>query len=687
MNCKDVASIDLEEEPSTVESLKWPENVKIFHPDQNIEEIKKMIEESSDTIEEYTTGNPPEVKETYTSKKHFSSKHYALLFAPGEYKNCDFEVGYYVQMAGLGASAMDVTFTGTKSGPFVDSLNKNLKKTEGGTIDWEGSGLALDTFWRAAENFSSTASDGLMWSVSQAAPLRRVSVTGGDLKLVDSGYASGGFLANAFVGKQVRFGGQQQFFTRNVTFEGNHPDEEKHWDPNNKKMLTSNTVDGVAWSSVLSGCDLSNCKPKGQPENGINSNNKSTTIIGAPAVRVEKPFIVLNGNKWELHVPKPIFEGESLIGSMLDSNEESSDIRDFKLVKVVAPRHEEKDDNDVVKYNTLDDMDEQKTNELQAALNQGKDLILCPGQYFLTKALEVINEGQVVLGLGLATLIAPQDGSPCIRVKANCDDVRIACIQFEASVQKEEPQDSSPSSSTKNVDGVRSLVEVGSPDVEDEGNAKKPIVLSDVFCRVGGSNLNRNVSTNVMVRIHTGNVVGDNLWLWRADHVRLGKDENANDNNFPLYYQIRDMNQCKVETALEVRGNNVKMYGLFCEHTTENQMIWKGNNGTTLFFQCELPYDATSNYADKEYAGYVVHESVENHTAKGVGVYSNFTVNNVNAARGISHPQNKPGVTVEHPYTIFLSNKGGIDKVINDEGPKVPRMSGDPEKQTKMARV
>ena len=160
-----------------------------------------------------------------------------------------------------------------------------------------------------------------------------------------------------------------------------------------------------------------------------------------------------------------------------------------------------------------------------------------------------------------------------------------------------------------------------------------------------------------------------------------------NDNHFPLYYQIRDMNQCKVETALEVRGNNVKIYGIFCEHTTENQMIWKGNNGTTLFFQCDLPYDATSTYADKEYAGYVVHDSVENHTAKGVGVYSNITVNNVQAARGISHPQNKPGVTVEHPYTIFLSNKGGVTKVINDEGPKVPRMGGNPEKQIKMARV
>lgn len=53
----------------------------------------------------------------------------------------------------------------------------------------------------------------------------------------------------------------------------------------------------------------------------------------------------------------------------------------------------------------------------------------------------------------------------------------------------------------------------------DTGNASNPGVLSDIFCRVGGSNLDREVSTDVMVRIHSDYVLGDNLWLWRADHV------------------------------------------------------------------------------------------------------------------------------------------------------------------------
>ena len=57
---------------------------------------------------------------------------------------------------------------------------------------------SLDTFWRSAENFRTEASDGMLWAVSQAAPLRRVHVAG-DLVLHDKGaYASGGLSGGCF---------------------------------------------------------------------------------------------------------------------------------------------------------------------------------------------------------------------------------------------------------------------------------------------------------------------------------------------------------------------------------------------------------------------------------------------------------------------------------------------------------
>jgi hypothetical protein len=42
------------------------------------------------------------------------------------------------------------------------------------------------------------------------------------------------------------------------------------------------------------------------------------------------------------------------------------------------------------------------------------------------------------------------------------------------------------------------------------------MVSKDVFARVGGSSFERNVSTDIMVSLFSGSIIGDNLWLWRA---------------------------------------------------------------------------------------------------------------------------------------------------------------------------
>jgi hypothetical protein len=89
-------------------------------------------------------------------------------------------------------------------------------------------GNALDTFWRSAENFRNEGQDapsgigpGMLWAVSQAAPLRRIHATG-DLILFqyvccgeNAGYASGGFMANSQIDGATQSGSQQQFFSRN----------------------------------------------------------------------------------------------------------------------------------------------------------------------------------------------------------------------------------------------------------------------------------------------------------------------------------------------------------------------------------------------------------------------------------------------------------------------------------------
>lgn len=643
---------------------EWPINVMIFRPGDSVDEIKERIKPTEDELIEFNLyeGKFPENKPTektawtYSSKKkHFTTQHYALLFAPGVYNDCSFEIGYYVQMAGLGKSPSDVQFTGAKSGPFVDALNKNLPVKEGGTIAGNNIGLCLDTFWRAAENFRAVNT---RWAVSQAAPLRNVIVDN-DLMFGEAeAYSSGGFLANAKVGHQTNFIANQQWFSRSVEFGGVG-------------------AAGGAWNTCFSGCKGNVPEPgvviwQGKPSNSVR------TIEPSPEVRIEKPFITMkdmNGTDYfELVVPHATW-GEDAIGPMVDGSFE--DVRSFSKVKVCKPFLPMTYDEEAKKmvygeindytYNVLTEKDEKITEELQAALDEGKDLVLCPGIFFLTKTLVVRHPNQVILGLGLATLVAPQDGTPCIKVEPQVPGVRIAGLVLEASLQ------------TVTVDETkkRCLLEVGN--IADAGDPTNPVLLADIFCRVGGSNLVREkVETDVMIRIHSGNVVGDNLWLWRADHVRLRPNEVANDARFPFYHQVRvwkkdeegnvvkKVNECYVENALEVNGDDVKMYGLFCEHTIGHQMVWRGERGTVSFFQCELPYDVNVDFAEEGYVGYYVDPNVKVHKGLGVGVYSNFTQFPVVAPLGLSVQGHgaSDDIQIDNAFTVFLNGKGGIKNVI-----------------------
>lgn len=86
--------------------------------------------------------------------------------------------------------------------------------------DFDPHGGALCTFWRSAENFHTQAnfgSNGMMWAVSQAAPLRRVHVQN-TLTLFEyeppapeAGYASGGYLADSLIEGKVVPGSQQVY--------------------------------------------------------------------------------------------------------------------------------------------------------------------------------------------------------------------------------------------------------------------------------------------------------------------------------------------------------------------------------------------------------------------------------------------------------------------------------------------
>jgi hypothetical protein len=275
---------------------------------------------------------------------------------------------------------------------------------------------------------------------------------------------------------------------------------------------------------------------------------------------------------------------------------------------------------------------------INAALGAGKNILITPGIYHLDGPLQVARAGTVILGIGMTTLI-PDNGTPAI-VVADVDGVKIGGVMLDAGPQ---------SSAT--------LLQVGNPG-ESNDHAADPTVLHDIVCRVGGGSAGKAASCII---INSNNVIGDQFWLWRADHGSgAGWTSNTSNN------------------GLIVNGNDVTMYGLFAEHFQQYQVLWNGNGGRTYFYQSEMPYDppdqaSWSHDGVNGYASYKVADTVTTHEAWGMGVYCAFR-NNVRSANGYEAPQ---GAVFHHIRTRFLSGSGGIDNVLDGTGGAVSSGTAD----------
>jgi hypothetical protein len=274
--------------------------------------------------------------------------------------------------------------------------------------------------------------------------------------------------------------------------------------------------------------------------------------------------------------------------------------------------------------------------KINQELSRGKHLLLTPGVYHLDRALEVDGKNTVVLGLGMPSL-APDRGDAALRVK-DVDGVRIAGLLVDAG-----PRESDV------------LVEVGDRN-SNKDHAENPISLQDVFFRIGGPWVGKAATSLV---VNSDDTIIDNIWAWRGDHGNgIGWTENTAD------------------TGVVMNGDDVTAYGLFVEHYQKYQTIWNGEDGRTIFYQSELPYDPPSQQAwnsptGNGWASYKVGRSVKQHEAWGLGVYSYFNQGvDIRAARGIEVPQT-PQVKFHNMVTVFLDGSGGIERTINDTGTPV----------------
>ena len=769
---------------------EWPKSVRVYKPNMQTADIEADAKATTSRLVDRHTG-------------HFSSERYALLFTPGEYKNISVEVGYYVQVLGLGLNADDVRFSGGGGrGVFVEAMDQR-----------EGGAGSLDTFWRSAENFwqdvtgdatnTSNASNaaGLLWAVSQAAPLRRVRVTG-DLQLSQPPYyASGGFAANIKVEGALKFGSQQQWITRNADITipqaaeaekaaaGAAASDAAAVDPL-EALSGPETLRG-AWSIVFAGVDgLAASTLRHSNNNSVRSGEEGYVVDGEVAYSVEetvpvvaeKPFITVRTSssssseeeqlQYDLQVPLPKFgsHGSDLVGRS-GGGGGGGGVRTVPFEKVFvarsaafhpnAPRscakqaereaawqrrkqqeEEEEEEEEVGDYRDLEE-EAMVTEEIQSALDSGLDVVLSPGVYHLSRALRIEHPDQVLLGLGLATLVAPdyfptyptypkQEG--CVVVAPRVAGVRVAGIMLQAG--RTAPRKLGASSAAEAVssqsflnsffdDPTSSLLEWGSSSNDDDadaaapdlGDPSNPGVLSDVFARVGGSDIG-DAAVHTLVRLRSGHVIGDNLWLWRADHTALRPGEAPRTHHTIAGatedYHLVALGEYPAATGLEVAASatDVTMFGLAVEHTVGDLVVWKGDRGRTWFYQSELPYDVDQRaYGDRGFTAYRVvapareeepigggvedqdekdKEASSNstdsfeHEGVGVGVYGFFRDHpcvvpaavvcpgdgkgsgNGNGNKGAKPSSSSSGgVRFRNTFTRHLNGKGTIASVIN----------------------
>jgi hypothetical protein len=514
---------------------------------------------------------------TQMKTNQFGTQRYAVLFKPGSY-NADVDLRFYTQVAGLGLLPDQV------------NLNGHVRVE----ADWlqqgdnpNNLGNATQNFWRSAENLSVTLPSGQIerWAVSQAAPYRRMHLRG-QVQLWNGGdgWASGGLIADSQIDGVAVSGSQQQFFTRNSDLRGG-------WN-------------GSVWNMVFTGTT-------GAPAQHF-PNPSHTVVDNTPKIR-EKPFLYIDGSG-EYRVFVPALRENARGTSWASGNPAGTSISlaDFYIVKEGTP-----------------------AATINAALAQGKHLLITPGIHHLDDTIRVTNPNTVVLGLGLATL-TPDTGKAAITV-ADVDGVKLAGMLIDAG----------PVNSPV-------LAEIG-PSGSTASHAANPTSLHDVFFRVGGQHAGK---ATVSLRINSKDVIGDHMWLWRGDHgTGIGWNTNTAQN------------------GLVVNGDNVIMYGLFVEHYQQYNTIWNGNNGRTFFYQNEMPYDPPDNAAwgssgggVQGWASYKVADSVTNHEAWGVGSYCFFNTNpGVVASRGFEAP-NRTGVRFHGLVTVSLGGVGTINRVINDTG-------------------
>ena len=604
----------------------------------------------------------------------FNNDGYAVLFEPGTYGSAAtplvFEVGYYTEVAGLGAIPQDTTING-QIDVFPNALDSatqgsgaNCGLAAGQTCYWANSTV---NFWRSMSNLTLNVMDSAnnyvpqpitqqppigdagdcyagstdMWSVSQATPVRSVIINGNlnfqaycsETNYNSNNYGSGSYVANSEINGQLDWSGNQQGIARNSDFD---------------------STAGYVWNYVYSGdgCPPGYTPPAGtacSPTQDVFANTQGTNgdqvteLPQSPATE-EEPFLYTDSSG-NFNVFVPSVQQNSRGPNFLSGSETGTSVplSSFFIANPTTP-----------------------VWSINAALARGKNLILTPGVYNLRDTIVAPHPDTVILGLGFATLV-PQTGQSALKVVSNIG-VKVSGLIVDAG-----PVNS------------RVLVDVGTPGPHGgpkvAREAADPDLIQDLFFRIGGPETTP-VSATVSLKDDASYSIIDDVWAWRADH-------GANTSVTGPQGQVgAGWTYNRGDTGVVVNGDNVTAYGLAVEHYQKTEVIWNGQGGTNIFFQNELPYDVPSQAVWNQsatrlgYPAFEVSPKVTSFNGYGMGSYVVFIYTNATLWDSMAYEApNKPGVVFTDAMDLFISStcsvngncptpsqSGGLQSVIDGVG-------------------
>ena len=272
--------------------------------------------------------------------------------------------------------------------------------------------------------------------------------------------------------------------------------------------------------------------------------------------------------------------------------------------------------------------------EIKDILNNNARILFTPGIYDIDEQLDVNLDNSFIAGMGYATLSATANIEKTLSVKSVNN--KIFSLLFQSEV---------------NITNYLVL---------EENNNNEMTLLSDLFFRVGGHS-EKDIKVDTCLVINQNYVIGDNFWIWRADH---GKNIGYTKNYARL--------------GCVINGHNVICHALMVEHFYEYQVIFNGEDNKVIFYQSETPYDIPgqaywmryeegyTGEAAIGYPSYKVNDNVRKHTGYGIGIYYINTLGITQSCyTALETPRNND-IYFLHVTANYFGGEGKFMHTIND---------------------